>query len=83
MTSPLSIGFSTMCTANAPYSSGLPSRLGCGTCLPSDSLAGSGRPASNGVSNRPGAIVTTRMPLLARSRAMGNVIPTTPPFDAE
>ena len=28
MTSPLSIGFSTMCTASAPYSSGLPSRLG-------------------------------------------------------
>src|SRR6185503_13611126 len=31
ITSPLSIGFSTMCTASAPYSSGLPSRDGCGT----------------------------------------------------
>ena len=39
--------------------------------------------ASNGVSNKPGAIVITRMPLLARSRAIGSVMPTTPPFDAE
>ena len=39
MTSPLRIGFSMMCTASAPYSSGLPNRDGCGTCLPSDALA--------------------------------------------
>src|ERR1700682_5044109 len=83
MTSPLSIGFATMWAASAPYSSGLPSRAGCGTCAPSDFLASSGRPASSGVSNRPGAMVTTRMPLLAKSRAIGSVMPTTPPFDAE
>ena len=31
MTSPLSMGFSMMCTASAPYSSGSPNRAGCGT----------------------------------------------------
>ena len=36
-----------------------------------------------GVRNRPGAIVQTRTPRLARSRAIGSVMPTTPPFDAE
>ena len=43
----------------------------------------SGRPASSGVSNRPGAIVITRMPDEARSRAAGSVMPTIPPLDAE
>ena len=41
-----------------------------------------GQAASSGVSNRPGAIVQTRMRALARSRAAGSVIPTTPPFEA-
>src|SRR3954468_6978423 len=71
-----------MCRASAAYSVGDPSRAGCGTCLPSDSRAGSGSPASIGVSMMPGAIVHTRMSLSARSRAMGSVMPTTPPFDA-
>src|SRR3954468_6319335 len=71
-----------MCRARAAYSVGDPSRAGCGTCLPSDSRAGSGRPASIGVSMIPGAIVHTRMSLSARSRAIGSVMPTTPPFDA-
>src|SRR3954471_18121059 len=71
-----------MCRASAAYSVGEPSRAGCGTCLPSDSRAGSGSPASIGVSMMPGAIVHTRMSLSARSRAMGSVMPTTPPFDA-
>ena len=57
ITSPLSIGFSMMCTASAPYSSGSPSRAGCGTCLPSDSCASSGSEPSSGVLNRPGAMV--------------------------
>src|SRR6185312_15922403 len=39
-------------------------------------------PNSMGVPNRPGAIVMLRMPLRARSRAMGSVMPTTPPLDA-
>ena len=72
-----------MCTASAPYSLGLPNRDGCGTCAPREALAGSGRPASNGVSNSPGAMVTTRISLSARSRAIGRVMPTTPPLDAE
>src|SRR3954468_15651637 len=71
-----------MCRASAAYSVGDPSRAGCGTCLPSDSRAGSGRPASIGVSMMPGAIVQTRINLSARSRAIGNVMPTTPPLEA-
>src|SRR5262249_27394078 len=83
MTSPLSIGFSTMCTASAPYSSGSPRRAGCGTCLPSEACASSGSEPSSGVLKRPGAMVTTRIRSRARSRAIGSVMPTTPPLDAE
>ena len=36
-----------------------------------------------GVSKMPGAIVHTRMPSSARSRAIGSVMPTMPPFEAE
>ena len=43
----------------------------------------SSTPASIGVSMMPGAMVMTRMPYCARSRAAGTVMPTTPPFDAE
>ena len=39
--------------------------------------------SKGGVSNRPGAIVMTRMPYWARSRAAGTVMPTMPPLDAE
>jgi hypothetical protein len=35
-----------------------------------------------GVPKMPGAIVMLRMPLRARSRAIGSVMPTTPPLDA-
>src|SRR5215475_1885549 len=83
ITSPLSIAFSMMCLASAAYSAGTPSRAGNGTCAPSAFLMSSDRPASSGVSNKPGAMVTTRIPDRARSRAIGNVIPTIPPFDAE
>ncbi len=83
MTSPFSIGFATTCATSAPYSAGFPSRDGCGTCSPSDTFASSGRPARSGVSNRPGAIVITRICRPARSRAIGRVIPTMPPLDAE
>jgi protocatechuate 3,4-dioxygenase beta subunit len=81
--SPFSMGFATTCVTSKPYSSGSPSRAGCGTCVPSDAFASSGRPASSGVLNRPGAMVTTRILAEARSRAMGRVIPTIPPFEAE
>jgi hypothetical protein len=35
------------------------------------------------VSKVPGAIVITRIPIRANSRAMGSVMATMPPFDAE
>ena len=38
---------------------------------------------SMAVANNPGAIVFTRIPLDASSRAIGRVIPTIPPFEAE
>ena len=60
----------------------LPSLEGKGTCSPSESHASSGNPAIMGVSKMPGAMVTTRMPWRASSRAMGSVMETTPPFDA-
>src|ERR1035437_9624004 len=81
--SPLSIPFSTMWRASAAYSDGLPSRCGNGICAASALRFAWGKPASIGVSKVPGAIVQTRMPSDARSRAIGNVIETTPPFDAE
>ena len=48
---------------------------GRGSAAPSASRASSGSAASSGVSNRPGAIVQTRMPSRARSRAAGSVRP--------
>ena len=44
----------------------------------SGSRTRSGAPASMGVSKIPGAMVHNRMPERERSRAIGNVIPTTP-----
>ena len=38
--------------------------------------------ANKGVLNRPGAMVHTRMPCCAKSRAMGSVMPTTPALEA-
>ena len=64
------------------YSSGRPSRDGCGTPAASATRNSSVMPASMGVSMMPGAIATTRIPNWARSRAAGRVSPTTPPFDA-
>jgi hypothetical protein len=40
-------------------------------------------PSTIGVQKMPGAMVMTRMPKRASSRAIGSVMPTTPPFDAE
>jgi hypothetical protein len=79
----LSIGFSTMCAASAAYSAGWPRRAGCGTCAPIDAICSSDRPPSSGVWNRPGAIVITRIFSRARSLAIGRVMPTIPPLDAE
>jgi hypothetical protein len=49
----------------------------------SDFCTSSGMPSTIGVQKMPGAIVLTRMPKRASSRAIGSVMPTTPPFDAE
>src|SRR5712672_1082825 len=83
MVSPFSIAFSTMCTARLPYSEASPSRAGCGTCAPRLLRASSFNPINSGVRNKPGAMVLTRIFWLARSRAAGNVRPTTPPLEAE
>jgi len=82
MVSPLSIVFSTMCATSAAYSEVRPSRCGKGIVSASEARASSGSAASSGVSNSPGAIVTTRTPDRDRSRAAGSVMPTMPPFDA-
>ena len=62
MVSPLSISFSTICFTSAAYSAGRPRRDGNGTCWASYACASGGSPAIIGVSNRPGAMVHTRMP---------------------
>ena len=83
MVSALSISISTIDFTICANSAGRPRREGNGTCLPSDSCASFGSAASSGVSKMPGAMVQTRMPLRDRSRAIGSVMPTIPPFDAE
>ena len=60
--------------ARCAYSGGRPSRRGNGMLAASAWRAGSGSPARSGVSKRPGAIVTTRIPSEARSRAIGSVM---------
>ena len=50
---------------------------------PRESRTSWGMPAIIGVSKMPGAMVITRMPKRASSRAMGRVMPTTPLFEAE
>src|SRR5437763_1889044 len=80
MTSPLRYAFSTMCLTSAAYSSGLPRRDGNGICASSDCRTSSRSNASIGVSAGPGAIVITRMPWRASSRAIGSVRLTTSTF---
>src|SRR4029077_11655038 len=79
----VSLSVSTSDFTSCAYSAGRPRREGNGTCLPSDSCASFGNAASSGVSKIPGAMVQTRMPLRERSRAIGRVMPTIPPLDAE
>ena len=62
---------------------GLAERAGNGTEAPSKSCAACGRPNSIGVMKMPGAIAFTLTPIWASSRAIGRVIATTPPFEAE
>ena len=75
--------FSMICRTSAAYSSGRPRRGGNGTLAPRESRTSWGMPAIIGVSKMPGAMVITRMPKRASSRAMGRVMPTTPLFEAE
>src|SRR6185437_5208857 len=82
-TSPFRYGLSIMCIASEANSSGLPSRCGKGMAAAGESCASCGRAPSSGVRNRPGAMVSTRMPNCASSRAIGRVMPTMPPFEAE
>ena len=49
----------------------------------SESCTACGMPSTIGVQNTPGATVITRMPKRASSRAIGRVMPTTPPLEAE
>src|SRR5690606_35056026 len=67
MVSPLSMALPMMCWASCAYSSGLPSRAGCGTDAASVLRASADTRASMGVSKMPGAMVQTRIALLARS----------------
>ena len=55
---------------------------GKGIWAPSEARISSLMPCSMGVSKIPGAIVITRMPNFASSRAIGRVIPFTPAFEA-
>ena len=70
-------------STNIAYSKGVPRRFGktvvaiklfCTSSLMPDNIA---------VANNPGAIVLTLIPLDANSLAIGKVMPTMPPFDAE
>ena len=80
MTSPLRWPLATMWAASCANSAGSPSRFGKGIAAASDCCTASGSSFISGVANRPGAIVQTRMPHCARSRASGSVMPTTPPL---
>ena len=62
----------------AAYSSGRPSRAGTGRRPPAPRGRARAAPASSGVSNVPGAIVHTRIPVSARSRAAGQRHPDDP-----
>ena len=61
----------------------MPRRLGKGTEAARAALTFSGAAFISGVLKIPGRMVFTRMPSFIRSRAMGRVMPTTPPLEAE
>mmetsp|Transcript_14182 Transcript_14182/g.42610 ORF Transcript_14182/g.42610 Transcript_14182/m.42610 type:complete len:235 (-) Transcript_14182:93-797(-) len=71
-----------MASTSFAYSAGSPSRDGNGTAAASSSLMCGGSPSIIGVLKRPGAMVTQRTPVRARSRAMGSVMPATAALDA-
>ena len=69
--SPFSMAFSTIWSASDANSGGRPRREGNGIVAARAWRAGSGIVISSGVSKSPGAIVQTRIPSFARSRAIG------------
>ena len=77
-------GSSEQPQGNAPSGTGEQGNRGTGEIRPPVfDVTPDRAPASNGVSKMPGRIVLTRIFSLPRSRAIGRVMPTTPPFDAE
>ena len=79
----LRYGFSRIAPTSLPNSAGRPSRFGQGMVAASAAWTSSEAPAIMGVSKTPGATAQTRTPSDARSRAIGSVMPTTAPLDAE
>ena len=63
--------------------SGFAKRGGNGTICPKASCTFCGKPFSIGVSIMPGAMTMTRIAWRANSRAIGKVMATTAPFEAE
>src|SRR5690554_761775 len=82
ITSPFSMGFSMIWRTSAAYSCGSPRRGGKGTSRARESRTTCDIPAIIGVSKMPGAMVITRIPWRASSRAIGRVMLTTPPLEA-
>ncbi len=72
-----------MHAASIANSSGFPKRFGPATDANKPSLTFGETACIKGVSMMPGAIVITRIPTLDKSRAIGKVMPTTAPLDAE
>jgi hypothetical protein len=81
-TVPFSIEFSTLCLTILANSSGFPGRTGNSITLSKLFRAFSGNRLVILLSNRLGAMVTTRTPYRARSRASGSVSDAIAPLDA-
>jgi hypothetical protein len=71
-----------MAITSLANSSGSPSRAGYGIAAASPACVSAGNSPSSGVRNSPGAMVSTRMPKRASSRATGSVSAAMPPLDA-
>lgn len=82
ITSPFKYPFRIQCRTNSANSRGLPRRLGKGTDAARLVCVSSRSEPRSGVCIMPGAMVRTRMPNCASSRAAGMVRETIPPFDA-
>src|SRR5690606_24918349 len=83
MVSPLRERLPRMYCTRSADTSAPPSRAGKGIEADSDFCTSSGIPSTIGVQKMPGATVLTRMPKRASSRAIGRVMATTPPLEAE